>query len=205
MKKDFRFSKALQAEQPVHFGTELQSPMNQSSKSKFVWLLFTLVIVIVFVAVIFVLFACVTSETGASFKSPTEPANEILFRDEAFRAHSFQLFVKPHHYKGQYVADLIYEERNNFSDVQWTKDGQVIVCELQDWKKISPPAMCVAFDFSVNKIIAPQFQASDFKETEPAIKKLVIAHGGLDGHPIDYAEIKNGEKPFWTWEFPRVP
>jgi hypothetical protein len=179
--------------------------MTSSSKSKFVWSLLISIIVIAFIATIFLLFATLASETGASFKSPTNPANKILFRDEDFRAHSFQLFVKPEHYKGQYVADLIYEERNTFSDAQWTRDGQVIVCELQDCKQISQPVMSVAYDFSANKIIAPEFQETDFKEDQSIIEKLVAAHGGLDGQPIDYTEIKNHEESIWPWEFPRVP
>jgi hypothetical protein len=154
----------------------------------------------VFVAVVFWLYVSIGSEIGAIFVSPANPANKVSFIWNSFHESSLLLFANPMHQKKQLIAELVFENRYVFSNAQWTKDGQVLVCALQDKQgKEEQPVLGIAYDFSNEKIIAPAFGGTEFKKIEPDINKLIMAHGGLDGSQIWFGQITNR---LWPWQVP---
>jgi hypothetical protein len=153
----------------------------------------------ILVAVIFWFYVSFGSEIGAIFVSPANPANKVSFIWNSFHESSLLLFANPKHQKGQLVAELVFENKYDFSNAQWTKDGQVVVCALRDEQDKDESVLGVAYDFSNGKIIAPAYGGAEFKEIQQRIEKLIAAHGGLDGSQIWLNQITNR---LWPWQVP---
>ena len=122
------------------------------------------------------------------------------------------LYVKPQQQKLQSVANFDWFPNCEFSSAQWSKDGQVIVCSVKAKAVGDKPVEVVAFDFSKNKPMNPLWMTvsgfdnkpeSEWRNQESLIKEIVAAHGGLSGRQIDDTMLKESEKKFWAWQFPR--
>jgi hypothetical protein len=154
----------------------------------------------VLLAVIFWFYISFGSQIGAIYVSPANPANKVSFIWNSFRnSSSLLLFANPRHQRGRLVAELIFENRYAFSNAQWTKDGQVIVCSMLDDQNKDQTVLGIAYDFSNDKILAPAYNGTEFNKIEPDIKKLVMAHGGLGGSQIWSNQITNR---LWPWQVP---
>jgi hypothetical protein len=169
-----------------------------------------------------------SSGMGAWFVSPMAPVNRILFVDAAgFLDRDFYLFAEARGQKARFVARLDETGYYRLSNVQWTKDGQVVVCSLILLGGISdtghatmtegelPTAAVIAYDFSVGQTIAPSWLAFDtqgleakessWREFEPAVQKLAAAHGGLTRNRITDDIVRSKEKLMMFWQIPQVP
>jgi hypothetical protein len=149
---------------------------------------------------------------GTEFFSPANPTNRILFVDDGanFIDREFFLYAERTGEKPQFVVKLQeVEETGTFrlAYVQWTKDGQAIVCSLilkRGDESDQPAAAVIAYDFSANKTIAPEslalisvapeFTATKWKESEQVVQRLIVAHGGLDDYKISEDMVRNKEK-----------
>ena len=195
--------------------------MTQSSKSKLVWLSVTAVIVMCLICwALFMEAESLLWDRQAKFDSPADRMNQILFYQigDAFGDEIGHLYAKPKDQKEQSVVLLNDEEYFKFSYGQWTKDGQVFVCSFLLFDEVStndkPPVKAVAYDFSVNKVVAPLWfdhnheesrLAFNWKEFESTIEKLIVAHGGLSDQRIDYDTVRKNEKILWSWQIPKMP
>jgi hypothetical protein len=194
--------------------------MNQSSISLFVWRGFLLFIL--FVPGLYIAHFAVVKffngiddspkMMGAEFSNPTNPTNKILFIDDRgnFIDREFFLYAERTGEKSRFLAKLQEVEETGtyrLADIQWTKDGQVIIGSLilgRVGKNEEPAAAVIAYDFGTNKAIvpellglisvAPEFTESKWKESEQIVQKLIAAHGGLDDYKISDEMVRSNEK-----------
>jgi hypothetical protein len=206
--------------------------MTESSKSKITVCILILPIAIVGILVCWRCWPIVNTFSttdgspkmmGAEIFSPANPTNRILFVDDGagFIDREFFLYAERSGEKPQFVVKLqTVEETGTFrlGYVQWTKDGQVIVCSLilkRRDESDQPAAAVIAYDFSANKSIvpesldlisvAPEFTASKWKESEQFVQKLIAAHGGLDDYKISEEMVRNKEKATSFQPNPKKP
>ncbi len=159
------------------------------------------------------------SMSRAQFSSPANPANQIYFYDGGFMDRDLWLYAKPNDQKPQFVANVYWWPECYFSNAQWTKDGEMIVCSLNvkpnnHVKTDNQPTisvMAVAFDFSANKPIVPSWMRkascdlgfeSDWRKQETNVLEMVAAHGGLSDSLITDDMIRANERKLWFWQTP---
>lgn len=155
------------------------------------------------------------SMSRAQFSSPANSANQIYFYDGGFMDRDLWLYAKPNGQKAQFVANIYWWPECYFSQAQWTKDGEMIVCSL-NVKPDNQPAMsvmAVAFDFTANKSIVPSWMTkvscdyskpeSDWRREETNVQEIVAAHGGLSDKRITDDIIRANEQRLWFWQTPK--
>jgi hypothetical protein len=149
----------------------------------------------------------------AKFSSPANSANEVWFLDGGFLDRDLILYAKPKGQTLRRLANLWWSPDCYFSQAQWTKDGEVIVCALKVRDAGDRSFITVAFDFSDDKPITPAWMTvnsfdnrpeSEWCKQELIIKEVITAHGGLSDEKIDDNTIRSREKHPWFWQLPKI-
>jgi len=146
----------------------------------------------------------------AQFVSPTNAENKIWFYDGGFMDRDLYFYAEPKGQKIQFVSSLWWWPDCSFSQAQWTKDGQVIVCSLNVKAIGNVSVLTAAFDFSENKAFAPSWitknscdysrPESEWRKQELIIKGIIAVHGGLNDQKIDDGLLRKNEKTLWFWQ-----
>lgn len=167
-----------------------------------------------------------SGERGVKYSSPANTSDKVLFASDQFWSNDILtsgdnglcLFAKPKGEKMRFVAPLEHELVFCFNDFRWTKDGQVIVCSFKLLREITtndvPSSPVVAYDFSRHEAIVPPWlifdntgatcKESSWRVFEPAVAKIVAAHGGLSEERKTYEDIWREEKRLWFWQIPHI-
>jgi hypothetical protein len=143
----------------------------------------------------------------ATFASPIHPENKIIFEADFMRGQPpSRLFTQREgQEKMQFVAYL-YGRPNEglyrLSSAEWSKDGQLFICNVVGEKLGPKPVLGIAHDFSTNKTLQLNWkvtQATDGKRTytwnipDDEMQKLITDHGGLDGQIISVRNVEQAE------------
>ena len=149
----------------------------------------------------------------AKFPSPTFSQNEVWFMDGGFLDRDLMFFAKPAGQKPQRLANLCWFPDCDFSSMQWSKDGQIIVCSVKAKTAGNKPVMAIAFDFSKNRPMMPLWMTGggfqnapepEWKKQDAAIRKIIAAHGGFGDEEIDDNILRSREKHPWFWQLPKL-
>jgi hypothetical protein len=154
-------------------------------------------------------FVCleVSSEIGATFSSPTNPKNKILFLDGGFQERRLELCAISAKQKPVLVTRV--NTGCSFAFGQWTRDGEAFVCSVS--VESGTPVMAFAYEFRTGKVSKPPWvfnsgwsekPEAEWRTLEPVIQQIAASHGGLNEERIDGKMIKAEQKRLRFWQIP---
>ena len=156
----------------------------------------------------------------AEFQSPADPAFELRFYDEEWQGRTLDLWVRVSGEREHYVTGFFGGEDAPEGwprlRIQWTKDGQAVVCLQQSPDGGGDSRPLVAYDFKADQAfitpgIEPHRVLSDgalvldgiaAAATIGELAPLIARHGGLGAEVIDERRIRAAERNLWFWQVP---